>query len=135
MTTREEQLEKCLKTIIEDFDQTGCDSNLGVIRTCVLNRARRLLDMDPLEDASEEIPEEFENFPGAWTALCAFVEKEFKQALIDNACDPDEFIVDSLQPQIVNDGSDHLWFEVDYNHYYWNADNGRWYCEEDEDDD
>lgn len=52
--TREQQLESALRFIIDDFDQTGCSTDLGTVRTEHINRAREVLGLELLEDAGEE---------------------------------------------------------------------------------
>jgi hypothetical protein len=43
-------LEQALKNIINDFDQTGCDVDVGTVSTASINEARRLFEMEPLQD-------------------------------------------------------------------------------------
>lgn len=47
---RQTLLENVLKIIINDFDQTGCSSGVGVVSTANINEARKLMGMDLLED-------------------------------------------------------------------------------------
>lgn len=134
--SREEKLEKVLKAIIDDFDQEGCSDDLGVIRTSLINRARRLLGQDQIDDDSPNKPEVFEQFPNAWEKLLVYVEALFEQGLEENSCTAEEFIVDYLEPEIAggDDGSTQLWFEVDYQTYRWDAAKQLWVCTDDEDD-
>lgn len=47
-----------LKSIVDDFDQTGCSEGVGVVRTSIINEARELLGMEPLVDEEGESEDE-----------------------------------------------------------------------------
>lgn len=51
---RENVLEQLLRDIINDFDQTGCSSGVGVVATSTINKARAMLDMSRLKDEEDE---------------------------------------------------------------------------------
>jgi hypothetical protein len=55
---RENNLERLLRDVINDFDQTGCSEGVGVVSTAKINEARSFLGMDLLEDVDDGSKEE-----------------------------------------------------------------------------
>jgi hypothetical protein len=78
--------------------------------------------------AQQEIDslEVFRPFPGAFEALLDYVID------FDQCEDPLEYILHTLMVEDQGDGV--LRFEIDYEHYHWDASTLKWVCEEEEEE-
>lgn len=123
MNYYEDRLEKILTKIVDDYDQTGCSDDLGTINKSLIQRARKILGMEPLPTGETEIPEVFHNYPGSWEALCELVEKNYTDALFDLGHTVITFITDELR---VEEDCNELWYSDGDDQFRWNEKTKMW---------
>lgn len=80
-------------------------------------------------ESAQELLKGFSKFPGSFEALCEYFKRNLDDADDDKVL---EFIISNIGYFPVHD--DELTFELDYMHYYWDVESGKWICEEADDD-
>lgn len=55
---REVRLEQLLRDIVNDFDQTGCSSDVGTVNVLFINSAREFLGMKLINEGPEPLDSE-----------------------------------------------------------------------------